>query len=407
MSYLTQQFGTPLPPLAAAIARAYYHSRFYRAKLERAGIAPEAILTPDELTRVPMTSRDELVGDPWALLAGDRVEVSQVHVSTGTSGRPPLYVFFSWDDLLRRGLAPLGAGEDFGIKQGARVVNALPYEVSVTGLAIHRALQDGVGACVVPAGKGGAYADPRKTLRVMRAIEAEHLFAMPSYALRLAEIAGDEPAAALRSIWLVGEPCVAAMRSLIERRWGAPAFLYYGSLECGPIGLECRMQDGYHVAANFVHVEVMPVELPGRPDLAGRAGEIVITTLWRYASPLLRFRTEDFGVWDEAPCACGAPGRRLRVLGRLADFVVDAMPPRFVTEIEQVVLEVPGVSPWFRVCAGRPPRILLPVPVAPGVPAAVRAALAQRLDLAVDVVVVPATPPPAGRLRRLVREPAA
>lgn len=405
MSYLTQQFGAPAPPLATAVARAYYHNRFYRAKLERAGIAPDAVLTAEELTRVPMTTRDELAGDPWALLAGDRSDVSQVHISTGTSERPPLYVFFSWDDLFRRGLMPLGAGVGFGIKEGERVVNALPYEVSVTGLAIQRALQDGMGACVVAAGKGGAYADPGKTLRIMRAIEADHLFTTPSYALRLAEIAGDEPPVALRSIWLVGEPCVSGLRRLIERRWEAPAFLYYGSLECGPIGLECPRQDGYHVAANFVHVELAPIALPGRPDLADRLGEIVVTTLWRYASPLLRFRTEDVGVWDETPCACGVPGRRLRVLGRLADLMADVMPPRFVTEIEEVVLDVPGASPWFRLCAGRRPRVMLPEPAGRGVPEAVRDALARRLGVTVDVVVGPPTPPPGGKLRRLVREP--
>lgn len=407
MSYLTQQFGAPAPPLAAAVIRAYYHNRFYRAKLERAGITPDAILTPDELTRLPMTTRDELAGDAWVLLAGDRVDVSQVHVSTGTSGGPPLYVFFSWDDLFRRGLMPLGAGVGFAITEGERVVNALPYEVSVTGLAIHRALQDGIGACVVPVGKGGAYADPAKTLRVMRAIEADHLFTTPSYAVRLAEVAGDEWRVPLRSVWLLGEPCAPALRRLVERLWGAPAFLYYGSLECGPIGLECRKQDGYHLATNFVHVELAPVELSGRPDLAGRLGEIVVTTLWREASPLLRFRTEDLGAWDDTPCACGTPGRRLRVLGRLADVMADLRPPRFIAEIEEVVLDVPGVSPWFRVCAGRRPRVLLPLPVAPGVAEAVRDALTRRLGLAVDVAAVPVLPPPAGKMRRLMREPPA
>ena len=295
MSYLTHRFVGGAPALHRAVARAYYHNAFYRQKLRQAGITPDQVWTPEDLRRVPFTSRAELVGDPWILLAESRSELSQAHVSTGTSGQPPFYVFFSWDDLMLRGLAPLVEGAPMSvlspIGEGHRVINALPYEVSVTGLAIHRGLQDGIGACVVPVGKGGHYADPDKTIRMMRQLEPDHLFTTPSYALYLADRRDAQPDGGanggangrreigLRSIWLIGESISPAFRRLVERRWQASAFLYYGSLEAGPISVECLLQQGGHVATNFVHVEVAPGDVPARPDLPGELGEIVVTTL--------------------------------------------------------------------------------------------------------------------------------
>jgi phenylacetate-CoA ligase len=421
MSYLRHRHLGTVPPLHDAVGHAYYHNAFYRRKLDAASVTPDRVWTDDDLGQLPFTTRDEIAGDPWVLLAEPRLDLAQVHVSTGSSGERPVYVLFSWDDLHVRGLRPLIAGaagvDLLGIKEGERVINALPYEVTVTGLAIHRALQDGVGACVVPAGKGGWYADPARTLRLMRALEADHLFTTPSYALHLAELdgagRGDSPAGGragrpgLGSIWLVGEGCAPALRRLIERRWRAPARLYYGSLECGPVGLECALQDGYHVATGFVAVEIVPLACLRRSDLPGPPGEIVVTVLWRRASPLLRFRTGDAGYWDPAECGCGIPGRRLKVLGRLGDRLGPVGPERFVSEVEDVLLGLDGVSPWFRLVPGRETLgVLLPQAPSTGPGREVVATLAGRLGLESEVAFVPPEPYPGGKLLRVVREAA-
>ena len=67
------------------------------------------------------------------------------------------------------------------------VINALPYEVSYLGLLFHRILQDGVGAGLVPVGKGGFYSRPEKSLRIMKDLSGDHLFTTPTYAIHLAE----------------------------------------------------------------------------------------------------------------------------------------------------------------------------------------------------------------------------
>lgn len=370
MSFLRQKFVASASRLHQIVTHAYYRNPFYREKFSSAGVGPDQIHRAEELCLVPFTDREELEKDPWTLLSVPKDQLVQVHLSTGTTGRGPLYIFFNWEDLYVRGLMPLvaeaPAARLLQIDEGEIVFNALPYEVSVTGLAIHRALQDGIGACVVPVGKGGFYADPMKTLKLMCALRGDHLFTTPSYALHLAELAAQagiviRAEIGLRSLWLVGEPCAAALRRHIEDLWQCPAFLYYGSLEAGPIGLECPVRDGYHVASNFIQVEIVPC-----PDLVGAdagapLGEVVITVLWRYASPLFRFRTGDLGRWDQSPCRCGLPAPRLRILGRREDLIAVGTHRRFVLELDEVLLSLPGVSPWYRLKPeARGLRVLLP-----------------------------------------------
>jgi len=357
MRFLHEKFKPSSSPLSSIIAHAYERNSLYRKKMQSCGLFPCEIDTERDLARLPFTTRKELESDPWALLSVPRSTLVQAHVSTGTTGRNPLYVAYDWEDLYTRGLMPLSADKSaprlLRIAPGEIVFNALPYEVSVTGLAIHRSVQDGIGACVVPLGKGGFYSEPLKALKMMREIQGDHLFTTPSYAIYLAELAG-APRQTLRqifhikSIWLIGELCSDALRRRIEQLWGAPAFLYYGTMEAGPIGVECSKQDGYHLATNFTTVEIVPTEEP-MADANGTAlGEIVVTTLWRYATPMIRYRTGDLGRWDEQPSGFGTDARRLRVHGRLEDVIRVSGKVLHVLDIEQGLLSFPEVTSWFQ-----------------------------------------------------------
>ena len=417
MSFLRQKFIVSASSLHQIVSHAYYRNPFYREKLVKAGITPDQIHRAEELSQLPFTERNELEGDPWILLSAPKDQLVQAHLSTGTTGRPPLYILFDWEDLYVRGLMPLVAEAPtarlLGIEEGEVVFNALPYEVSVTGLAIHRALQDGIGACVVPVGKGGFYADPLKTLKLMRDLRGGHLFTTPSYAVHLAELAADSGIASpgeieLRSVWLIGEQCSQALRRRIEGLWQCPAFLYYGSLECGPVGLECSMRNGYHVASNFVHVEIAPFADNLRAEPEHSVGEIVVTVLWRHASPLLRFRTGDLGRWDRSLCRCGITGPRLHLLGRREDLLEVGESPRFVLELEEVLLSLPGISPWYRLKPeARSLRLLLPEPHQEdpsSLAELIRSEIGRRLNLNCSVEFVKDLGYSGGKLVRMIQE---
>ncbi|WP_208512394.1 phenylacetate--CoA ligase family protein [Variovorax paradoxus] len=416
MRFLHEKFRPTTSAIHRIVAHTYDRNPLYRKKMQARGVAPHQIESAHDLEQLPFTTREDLGTDPWALLCVPRSTLVQAHMSTGTTGRNPLYVAYDWEDLYTRGLMPLNSDPAvprlLRIEPGEIVFNALPYEVSVTGLAIHRSIQDGIGACVVPLGKGGFYSEPWKALKMMREIQGDHLFTTPSYALYLAELAGAprewlKEVFGLRSIWLVGELCSDALRRRIERMWGAPAFLYYGTMESGPVGVECAEQDGYHLATNFTAVEIVATPVPVTDAHGMALGEVVVTTLWRHATPLIRYRTGDLGRWDERPGATGEIGRRLRVHGRLEDVVRAGGKTLHVLDIEQGLLTLPEVSAWFQLRVdGDLLKVLLPAE--DGVDAEVAARRARQwvsdsLGVECDVEHAPPRTYAGGKFMRVVR----
>jgi phenylacetate-CoA ligase len=231
------------------------------------------------------------------------------------------------------------------------VINALPYEVSHLGLLFHRILQDGVGAGVVPVGKGGFYSIPEKSLQIMRDLKGDHLFTTPAYAIHLAEKAqevGYEIGKDLKpkSVWLAGESCSPGLRRRIEAMWKTNAYLCLSSLECGPIALECAEKDGMHLATGYVFVEIVPMDNRSLRVPDG-TGEIVVTVLWRHSSPLIRYRTGLLGSVDLTPCACGFESPRIRFCGDKSEILELSKDKISQREVEDCLSTLPELSPWY------------------------------------------------------------
>lgn len=416
MSFLSRNYGRPLPELvkkyfssgdehvdiwpaqrlrayqSEALRRilihAYEKNRFYREKFDAAGVRPSQLNLPSDLEKVPFTTKDEIRGKPWVLLSVPRHTVSQIHVSTGTTGGEEIYVPHTWEDLhvnnmspAMRRLIPVGTSDV--------VVNALPYEMSSSGLAFHRTFQKSYGAMVVAAGKGGFYSTPERTLKASIDLGATVLITTPSYAVMLAEVAArddiDLATIPLRFMWLTGEGCSSALRERIEQKWGRPAYFYYGSLEAGPIGIECSSRSGYHVAGGHVHVEVVE-PATGRPLAPGEIGEIVVTELTRMASPLIRYRTGDMGYVENSPCACGVTLHKVILRGRAGDQIQIAGKSYGPYYLEQFLMEMPEVGNWYQFTP-RPDHLEIRTELAAGVEPSSRLAqsIASRFEFGTGI----------------------
>ncbi|WP_437309481.1 phenylacetate--CoA ligase family protein [Sorangium sp. So ce388] len=336
--------------LRAILRRAYDRAPFYRAKLDQAGIAPDDIRGRSDLARLPFLTKDELRGQPFRLLACEKKDIALIQVSTGTTGGEDIYMAYTWNDYLLHDLAPRYS-RLFPVGPGDICLNALPYEMSTAGLAFHKTFMDGYGATVIPAGKGGAYSTPLKTVKVMRDLRPNVVVTSPSWAIMLAEEAArsslDLTSLRLKKMWLTGEGCSPAFRRRVEELWGTTANFFYGSLECGALGIECDRHDGYHVPLAHVLMEIVDPE-SGRSLGPGETGEIVVTGLLRYDSPILRFRTGDLGSLEAAPCACGVAMPRFRMKGRVHDqirFRGKVLSPIY---LEEHLLRMPEVGNWFQ-----------------------------------------------------------
>jgi len=347
-AYQTEAFSELLEHVVA-------NSPFYRRKFEAAGIAPADFRTLEDLSRFPFTTKDELRGDPWILLSVPRHEVALAHTSTGTTGGAWSYILYSRDDMYVRDIAPF-LHVLMPVSSSDVVINALPYEMSSSGQSFQRSLQEAAGAMVVPVGKGGFYSEPYKTVQIMADLEATVLITTPPYAMLLWEIAREKGMLPgkdlkLRFMWLTGEGCSPAYRRRLEEQWGCPGPIFYGSMECGSIGIECAEGTGLHVCEGHVILEIVD-PVTGHPLPAGEMGEVVCTVLQRRASPLIRYRTQDLGFRSDAPCACGVRLPKLQIRGRIADQVApaeDKAPAVSPYQIEQALYSQPEMGNNYQI----------------------------------------------------------
>jgi len=392
------------------VQHAYKNNPFYKKKLEERKIIPSDTKGLEDIERIPFTTKDELRGKPWILLSVPRREISQVHVSTGTTGGEHTYILYTWEDLFIRDLAP-AMPHLVPVEEDDVVINALPYEMSSAGLSFHRVFQDGTGAMVVPTGKGGAYSTPEKTIKIAKDLGTTIIITTPSYAVYLAEVAesiGIKPGEDIkpRFMWLTGEGCSFSFRDRVESIWKCPAYFYYGSLECGPLGIECSEKEGYHIPKAHVYVEIVDKEDQHRLDF-GEIGEIVVTVLLRKATPLIRFRTGDLGYIDDIPCPCGIEWERLYLRGRKEDQIYIGGKEYSPFYIEEFLMRIPEVSCWYQFIV-RDEVLLIQVEAAKDIVPSEKIGemISSKIEYAVDVPnkveFVANLPRPSGKLVRVI-----
>ena len=343
---------------------------FYREAFARAGVAPGAIRSLDDLARLPFTVKDDLRRHyPLGMLAVPREEVARIHGSSGTTGRPTFVAYTrrdreTWSGLVARFLV---AG---GLRAGHTVHVAFGYGLFTGGFGLHAGIER-VGAAVVPAAGGNT---PRQVM-LMRDLDPDVLVCTPSYALHLAEVTRAEGLRpgdlALRYGHFGGEPWTEELRGEIERALGILAFDNYGLSEIiGPgVAGECAVRRGMHVQEDHFLVECLdPETLAPVPD--GEAGELVFTSLTKEAMPIVRYRTRDLATLDRSPCPCGRTGVRMgRVVGRSDDMLIIRGVNVFPSQIEEALLRVEGTAPHYLIEVSRPGALdeaIVKVEVRPG-----------------------------------------
>ncbi len=334
--------------LREVVTRAYENLPFYRQKMTQAGVKPQVINSLSDLAKMPFTTKNELRQNPWALLACDKKDISVIHVSTGTTGGQPIYTIETWKEYYLNTCINYPRLQP--IEQDDLCFVALPYEMSAAGLDFHTRFLVGYQAAVMAVGKGGAYSTPEKTIKLIRDLKPTVVVTSPSYAITLAEAADeasfDLTSLRLKKIWLAGEGCSPAFRKRVEIIWGTTVNFVYGATECGLIGIECDAHNGYHIAQGHVLVEIVDPKTEKVLE-PGEIGEIVITCLLRFDTPLIRYRTQDLGCLDPQPCPCGVPLERLHLRGRLSDQIVLKGTAYSPVYLEDFLMQLPEVGNWY------------------------------------------------------------
>jgi len=104
-------------------------------------------------------------------------------------------------------------------------------------------------------------------------------------------------------------------RALCRAVFSAEIADTYGAEEVGHIAAQCRECGEYHVSAEATRVEVLDAN--GSAVSPGEIGKVVVTPLYNYAMPLIRYELGDMAEAGTIPSACGRGLPTLRrILGR-------------------------------------------------------------------------------------------
>ncbi|MBQ9537374.1 MAG: phenylacetate--CoA ligase [Desulfovibrionaceae bacterium] len=336
-------------------ARVYANVPFYKKRFDEIGIKPEDIKTLGDLKHLPFTEKQDLRDHyPYGLFAVPRDNIVRLQASSGTTGKAVVLGYTlrdvqNWAEMAARSLTAAG------VTRRDIVHVAYGYGLFTGGLGAHGGAER-IGATVVPA-SGGA---TRRQTYLMRDFGATVLCCTPSYALHLWE-AGQEEGIDFRELPLrIGcfgaEPWSEAMRQDIEQKMGIDAMNIYGLSEImGPgVAMECvDAKSGLHIWEDHFLAEIIdPVTGEQLPH--GEQGELVITTLTKEGTPLLRYRTRDLTSIDDTPCCCGRTHMRItRLTGRTDDMLIIRGVNVFPQQIESIIIENEGLSSNYQLIIDR------------------------------------------------------
>lgn len=337
-----------LTRLRATLRHAYDNVPFYRRSFDAAGLRPEDCRTLADLARFPFTTKADLREQyPFGMFAVDRSRVRRLHASSGTTGTPTVVGYTErdldlWAGVVARSLRAAGC------RPGDTVHVAYGYGLFTGGLGAHYGAER-LGCTVIPASGGMT----ERQVRIIQDLRPRAIMVTPTYALTLLdefERQGVDPRDTSLRVGVFGaEPWTEAMRREIEERFAIDAVDIYGLSEViGPgVAQECvETKDGPHIWEDHFFPEIVdPVTGQSLPD--GAHGELVLTSLTKEAMPVIRYRTRD--LTRLLPGTARAAFRRMeRVTGRADDMLIVRGVNLFPSQIEEIVLHVPGLAPHFQ-----------------------------------------------------------
>ena len=329
----------------------YEHIPFYKKSFDEAGFDPYSVKSLDDVARIPFVQKQDLRDAyPYGMLAVPLKDVREIHMSSGTTGIATVGAYTEhdikiWGECFSRAV-DYAHGDENDIMQ-----ICYGYGLFTGGLGAHYG-SISAGCATIPISAGNT----ERQIRILREMGPTILACTPSYAMHIADTAiemGLDPARdfSLRAGIHGAEPFSDNFRRDLERKLGYRVLDIYGLTETmGPgVAIACWEQQGLHIAEDHFYPEIINPET-GEVLPDGEWGELVITTLDREASPVVRYRTRDITRIIPGECPCGRTHRRIdRIHGRTDDMLIIRGVNVFPSQIEDVMKTFPEMSSWYQI----------------------------------------------------------
>ncbi len=302
-----------LSRLKETLVRVYNNVPFYKQLLDEAKFHPDGLRGLEDVERLPFSRKANLRENyPFGLFAVPMAQISRIHASSGTKGKPTVVGYTKndidvWAEICARSLAAAG------VRPGDVVHNSYGYGLFTGGLGLHYGAET-LGATVIPVSGGRT----NQQIMLLKDFAARVLCSTPSYALNISYTLEEQQVKRsdlkLELGILGAEPWTEEMRAQIEDRLEIKALDIYGLSEImGPgVSMECSEgRNGLHIWKDYFLAEIV-IPNTGAKLPYGTEGELVFTTLTKEAIPMIRYRTGDISTLMPEKCACGRMITRMK-----------------------------------------------------------------------------------------------
>lgn len=324
----------------------YKEVPYYRRRWDAEGVTPADIQSLDDYAKLPVLTRADIRDNADDLKARSLKDTLLYKTTSGSTGEPLRYGYTRESNDRR--VAVMWRGYDWaGSRMGRRTLIFWAGAVGQPTRA--QQLKDRLYNAVFARKVLDSFRMSESTMAdyadAIDAFRPEVIVGYVGPLVCLAEwlLAQGRRVARPASVICAAEALYPFQREILERAFGAPAFNTYGCREVMLIASECEHRSGLHINADHLVVETLDAE--GHPTRTG-TGEVVITDLFNYGMPFIRYLNGDMATHATTPCACGrglptlasVDGRKLDAIRTSAGHV---LPGEFFM---YMLKDVPGLT---------------------------------------------------------------
>lgn len=335
-----------LARLKQTLNHAYENSTAYKRKFDEHNVHPTDLRSLEDLSKFPFTTKTDLRDNyPFGMFCTPMGQISRIHASSGTTGRPTVVGYTkrdieNWANLVARSIYAAGG------RPGDKVHVSYGYGLFTGGLGAHYGAEQ-LGCTVIPMSGG----QTEKQVKLIQDFDPDIIMVTPSYMLNIADEMrrqGVDPRQlSLRTGIFGAEPWTDSMRKELESTLHIDAVDIYGLSEImGPgVAQECvETKDGPTVWEDHFYPEIIDPQT-GAVLPEGEKGELVFTTLTKEGLPMIRYRTRD--LTRLLPGSARSMRRIEKITGRSDDMLIIRGVNVFPTQVEEQILSVKGLSPHY------------------------------------------------------------
>jgi phenylacetate-CoA ligase len=339
-----------LEGLQWTVNHVYKNSEFYQKALDKAGVKPKHIKSLKDISKLPFTtSKDLQEGYPFPLRSTPFEKIVRIHASSGTTGKRKVFCYTQkdindWANIFAR------CYEMAGLTTKDRVQIAVGYGVWTAGVGFQLGCER-MGAMAIPIGPGNI----DMQCQFLEDFQTTVLVATASMTILMGEEVqkrGLRDRIYLKKAIMGSERSSEAMRTKMKELLGVDhVFDVTGLTELyGPgAGIDCIYHEGIHYWADYYILEILNPETL-EPVSPGETGEMVVTTLRKEASPLVRYRTRDLTKLIPKRCSCGSIfPMHDRLLGRSDDMFIIRAVNIYPGQIDYILSNTKGVGSEYQI----------------------------------------------------------